>query len=80
VPAETPAARAASAAEPRADSTTRTWVSAPLATSVTAEAISSIARPASPDVAAICCDAAETVPAKLETSLIVALRRVRMAL
>jgi hypothetical protein len=46
-----------------------------LATSVTAEAIASIARPASPDVAAICCDAAETVPAELETSLIVALQR-----
>ena len=50
VSAETPAARAASAADERADSTTRTCCSAPCATSVTAEAISSIARVASSEV------------------------------
>ena len=80
VSAETPAARAASAAEVRADSTTRTCRSAPWATSVTAEAISSIARVASPDVVAICCDAADTVPAELETWPIVSPRRSRIAL
>jgi hypothetical protein len=54
VVADAPAARAASAAEARADSTTRTCCSAPWATSVTAEAISSIARVVSSDVVAIC--------------------------
>ena len=39
----------------------RTWRSAPWATSVTAWAISPTARPASSDVAAICCDADDTV-------------------
>ena len=57
------AARAASWTAARVDSTIRTWRSAPCATSPTAEAISPTARPASSDVAAICCDAEETVPA-----------------
>ena len=78
--ADGPAARAASVADVRADSTTRTCCSAPCATSETAEAISSIARVASPDVVAICCDAADTVPAEVETRPIVSPRRVRIAL
>ena len=51
-----------------------------MATSVSATAISPIARVVSPDVAAICCDAADTVPAELETRPIVSPRRVRIAL
>ena len=58
----------------------RTWRSAPCATSVTAEAISSIARVVSSDVLAICCDAADTVPAECETWPIVSPRRPRIAL
>ena len=78
--AETPAARAASAADERADSTMRTCFSAPWATSDTAEAISSIARVVSSEVCAICCDAAETVPAEIETCPIVSPSLVRIAL
>ena len=80
VAADTPAARAASVAEERADSTTRTCVSAPAATSVIAEAISSIAFVVSPEVVAICCEAAETAPAEEETSPIVAPSLARIAL
>jgi hypothetical protein len=47
---------------------------------VTADAISSIARVASPDVVAICCDAADTVPAELDTCPIASPRRARIAL
>ena len=78
--AETPAARAASAADERADSTMRTCFSAPWATSDTAEAISSIARVVSSEVCAICCEAAETVPAEIETWPIVSPSLVRIAL
>ncbi len=59
------AARAASWTASRVDSTMRTWRSAPWATSVTAEAISPTARPASSEVDAICCEAEATVPAPL---------------
>ncbi len=58
----------------------RTWRSAPWATSLTAEAISPTARPASSDVAAICCDAEETVPADSDTCPIMALSASRVAL
>src|SRR4051812_5957199 len=60
-------------------STARTWRSAPSATSLTAEAISPTARPASSDVVAICCDAAETLPADDETSPIRAARLLRLS-
>ena len=46
----------------------RTWRSAPWATSLTAEAISPTARPASSEVDAICCEAEATVPAPPATS------------
>jgi hypothetical protein len=72
------AARAASWTASRVDSTMRTWRSAPCATSVTAAAISPTARPASSDVAAICCEAEATVPAPAATSLITVLSSVRM--
>ena len=55
-------------------------VSAPWATSPTAEAISSIARSSRSDVCAICCEAAETVPAEIETSVIVSASFARIAL
>ena len=73
------AARAASAAVARVVSTIRTWRSAPCATSVTAWAISPTARPASSDVAAICCEADDTVPADIETSPISELSASRLA-
>ena len=63
------AARAASWTASRVDSTMRTWRSAPWATSVTAEAISSTARPASSEVDAICWEAEETVLAPVATSV-----------
>ncbi len=56
------AAAAVSSAATRAASTMRTWRSAPAATSPTALAISPTARPASSDVEAISCEAAESVP------------------
>jgi hypothetical protein len=56
----------------------RTWRSAPWATSVTAEAISPTARPASSDVAAISWEAEATVPAPAATSLMTPLSCVRM--
>ena len=58
----------------------RTCRSAPCATSVTAWAISPTARPASSEVAAICCEAEDTVPADIETSPISALSASRVAL
>ena len=45
----------------------RTWRSAPWATSVTAEAISPTARPASSEDEATCWEAAETVHGRLPT-------------
>ena len=74
------AARAASWTASRVDSTMRTWRSAPWATSVTAEAISSTARPASSEVDAICCEAEETVLAPLATSVRTSLSWARIAL
>ena len=62
------AAVAASCTASRVVSTIRTWRSAPCATSLTAEAISPTARPASSEVDAISCDADDTVPALAETS------------
>ena len=56
----------------------RTWRSAPAATSPTAEAISPVALPASSDVDAICCEAADTVPALWDTSPISAPSCVRI--
>ena len=66
--AEEPAARAASCTASRVDSTTRTWRSAPWATSPIAEAISPTAWPASADVDAICCEEADTMEATSVTS------------
>ena len=66
--AEEPAARAASWTASRVDSTTRTWRSAPWATSPIAEAISPTAWPASADVDAICCEEADTMEATSVTS------------
>jgi hypothetical protein len=43
-----------------ADATLRTWRSAPMATSLTALAISPTARPASSEVEAICCEASRS--------------------
>src|SRR3954468_11377085 len=48
-------------------STARTWRSAPWATSPTADAISPTARPASSEVVAICCEAADRVCADDDT-------------
>src|SRR3954468_15340715 len=48
-------------------STARTWRSAPWATSPTADAISPTARPASSEVVAICCDAADSDCAEFDT-------------
>ena len=48
-------------------STARTWRSAPWATSPTAEAISPTARPASSEVVAICCEAADSDCAEPDT-------------
>jgi hypothetical protein len=74
------AAVAASSADVLTDSMPRTWRSAPWATSPTADAISPTALPASPDVAAICCDADDTVPAFDDTSPISPLRFAAIAL
>ena len=79
VVAERPAARAASVAELRADSTTRTCVGAGRDIG-DRRGDSSMAFVVSPDVLAICCEAAETVPAELETSPIVAPSFARIAL
>ena len=62
------AAREASWTALRVFSTIRTWRSAPCATSVTADAISPTARPASSEAWAICCEAEETLPELCESS------------
>ena len=74
------AAVAASWTASRVVSTMRTWRSAPCATSLTAEAISPTARPASSEVDAICCEADDTVPALAETSPISEPSSARMSL
>ena len=60
-------AEATSSVASLACSTARTWRSAPWATSPTAEAISPTARPASSEVVAICCDAADSDCAEDDT-------------
>jgi hypothetical protein len=79
-PALVDAASAASRAAVRTFSTMRTWRSAPCATSPTAPAISSTARPVSSDVVAICCDALPTVAALVDTSPIISASCARMRL
>ena len=74
------AARAASCTADRVDSTSLTCRSAPCATSFTAAAMSPTARPASCDVAAICWEAADTVPAFRDTVPISSASDARIAL